>query len=129
MFTRLQQQRFSEGCTPISDDEFLSAQSVAPHLQRFVVAAREVLGCICRVPAALIRPDDAPSFLARLVGDWDDLVIAMELESRLGTPIDEIPQFLGGRFFWYSRPGPRTVGEWTISVAQCLYERIHHNVA
>ena len=129
MFTRLQRKRFSESRTPLSDDEFVSALSVPPHLRRFVVTAREALGSVCRVPAAVIRPDDAPSSLARLTGDWDDLAIVMELESRLATPIRELPQCLSGRFFWYSRPGPRTVGEWTVSVAQSLHERVHHNVA
>jgi hypothetical protein len=129
MFTRLQRQRFSEGRQPLSDEEFVSALGVAPSLRRYVVTAREVLGCVSHVPAALIRPDDALSSLARLVGDWDDLGVVLELESRLGTPIDGLPQFLSRRFFWYTRPGPRSVGEWTISVAQCLHEKVHHNAA
>jgi hypothetical protein len=130
MFSKLQRKRFTEGRTPLSDDDFASALGVEPDLQRFAVAARESLSRVCHVPAALIYPDDAPSSLARLAGDWDGLGVVLELESLLGIPVEgELPQFLGSRFFWRTRSGPSTFGEWAVSVARYLHERVHHNAA
>ena len=91
-----------------------------------VAGAREALARVCRVPASVIYPEDAPASLVRLVGDWDDLGVALELEAAFGISIDEpLPRFVGWRFFWRGEAGPLTVGEWTVRVAEYLKSRLH----
>jgi hypothetical protein len=126
MFPSLQRKRFCEGRTPLSDAEFESRLSVPEASHRLVAGAREALARVCHVPASLIYPEDAPTSLVRLVGDWDDLGVALELEKVFRISIDEqLPRFLGWRFFWRGEAGPRTVGEWAIRVAEYLESRLH----
>jgi hypothetical protein len=126
MFPSLQRKRFSGGRTPLSDAEFMLKLGVSEESHLFVARAREALARVCHIPASVIYPEDAPASLVRLVGDWDDLVVALELEAVLGISIDEqLPRFIGWRFFWRGEAGPRTVGEWAIRVAQYLESRLH----
>src|SRR5258706_5630328 len=126
IFPGLQRKRFCEGRTLLSDAEFISRLGVPEGSHRFVAGAREALARVCYIPASVICPEDAPASLARLVGDWDDLGVALELEAAFGIFIDErLPRVNGWRFFWRGEAGPRTVGEWAVRVAEYLESRLH----
>lgn len=125
MFAKLHRRQFVSGRVPLSDAEFALRLGVRPELHRFMAAARESLARVCRVPASSLHPDDAPESLLKLLTcDWDDVGLIMELEQILGIPIeDEIPHFLGRRFFWSGETGPQTIGEWSVRVAEHLQSR------
>jgi len=128
MFANLHRKKFVSGRAPRSDEEFASRVGARPELHRLVAAAREALARVCHLPAPLIYPEDAPASIAQMVGDWDDLAVALELESALGITVDEqFPHFLGWRFFWRGEAGPHTVGEWAIRVSEYLESRLHDN--
>src|SRR5690348_9218784 len=69
----------------LSDADFASRLNVSPDQQRFVVALREALSNICRVPPTAIYPEDTPESLVKLAGYWDDLPVVMYLEEVLGV--------------------------------------------
>ena len=73
----------------------------------------------------LLYPEDTPESIVKLVTfDWDDVSVALELESILGFFIsDDFPHFLGWRFFWRGQKGPQTIGEWCIRVAEHLHSK------
>jgi hypothetical protein len=125
MFAKLHRKKFVGGRAPLSDEEFLSQLAVRPELRRFAVATREALGRVCSVPASAFYPTDTPAATLKLLTfDWDDVGVALELEHVLGFSVgDEIPRFLGWRFFWRGEAGPQTVGEWCIQVAEYLQSR------
>ena len=130
MFTSLQRKRFCDGRAPLSDVEFAARLGVPEASCRLVAAARDALAKVCHISASLIYPEDEPASVAQMVGDWDDLTVALELESALGVSIDEqFPRFLGWRFFWRGEAGPRTVGEWAIRVSEYLESRLHDDRA
>jgi hypothetical protein len=119
--------KFVEGRTPLSGEEFALRVGALAERQPFVLAARTALGRVCHVPESHIYPEDNPERLAELVWDWDDLGVILELERLLhisvGDPGEDFPRFLFGRFFWRKWPGPKSVGEWTMQVAEHIYAR------
>ncbi len=125
MFAKIHRNKFVRDRAPLSNDEFVSRVGARPELHRFIAASREAIARICRVPATLLYPDDAPESVVKLATfDWDDVSVAIELEDILGFAVgDDTPRFLGWRFFWRGKPGPRTVGEWCIRVAEHLQAR------
>ena len=129
MFAKLHRKKFVSDRTPLSDTEFLSRLGVRRELHRFIAAAREALARVCHVPASTLYPDDKPTSLLRLLTwDWDDLGVILELEALLGIQIEgEIPRFLMSRCFWRGEPGPPTIGEWCIRVAEHLQSRYSEN--
>ena len=122
MLAELQRRKFVVSREPLSDEEFCSRSGASPELWGLVVATREAMARICHVPASSLYPDDLPENTGKLAEfDWDDGSVVLELEEILGCEVHEdLPQFLGRRFFWHSEPGPRTLGEWCVRVAQEL---------
>jgi hypothetical protein len=121
--------KFSEARPPLPDSEFVARLSAPPELLRFLNAAREALGRVCQIPASSIYPEDQPQALEKLVMVWDDLNVILELETLLGASLasaqDGFPGFLTTRFFWHGRPGPHTIGQWAVQVAEHLHSRFH----
>lgn len=123
MFAKLHRRRLVKGRAPLSDDEFVSRVGVRPELHYFIVAAREAVARVCRVPSSFLFPEDKPESIVKLVTfDWDDLGVVMEMEGILGFAIgDEVPRFIGWRFFWRGEPGPKTFGAWCVRVAEYIH--------
>ena len=120
-------EKFVEGRTPLLGDEFALRVGAPAERQAFVLAARATLGRVCHVPESHIYPEDDPERLAELVWDWDDMAVILELEQLLHVSVgdrgDDFPRFLFGRFLWRKWPGPKSVGEWTMQVAEHIYAR------
>jgi len=114
--------RFLINRQPLTDAEFAARAGARPELHRFVVAARAAVARQCRVRAELLYPEDLSKALMNLApDDWDDLFIQLALEEIIGQSLaTPLPLIHGSRFFWWGKPGPKSLGEWCVQVAECL---------
>jgi hypothetical protein len=120
--------KIPEDRLPLSDADFVLRLNVPAELHRFITTIREALAGICSLPASLIYPEDTPESLFRLADDdVDEPQVVFALEDLLDIHVEiNIPPFIGWRFFWLGKPGPQSVGEWTVSLAKRLYGESAH---
>ncbi|WP_152032672.1 hypothetical protein [Ereboglobus luteus] len=126
LLLRKRRAKFSSTREPLSDRAFLSQVGAPVAHEVYVIAARNALANVFKVPAQTLHPSDVPDDLARnfLYDGWDNADISMELEICSGMATDEhIPRFLSGRFFLFRWDGPATIGEWTRRAAAYLEKR------
>jgi hypothetical protein len=127
MFARNHRNKLINNRISLSDEEFNSRIAARTELHQIIIATREALARICQVPAGFIYPDDKPESVLKLVTlDWDDIAVVMELEEILNIEIADdanFPSFLGQRFFWWAKPGPCSISEWCVNVAEYIYTK------
>lgn len=118
----------------MSDDDFLSVLGCGREDATYITMVREIIGQICKVPAAKIHPDTDTELLYRIgpwnLEPWDDIVVIMAIEEQLSAQekqpieIDDkaqevFPPFIKRwRFFWWGRPNWTGFGEYAVAVVQ-----------
>ena len=114
---------FIAGRAPLSDDDYAARLNVDAPMSRWVILTRRALGRACGISPECIYPDDNPAYLVKMFVGWspDEDTLSLALDEELGAfAAIELPQFFSYRCFWLKRPGPRTVGEWTLATAERL---------
>jgi hypothetical protein len=126
MSTNIYHTKIPEDRLPLSDDDFVLRLNVPTELHRFITTIREALAGICSLPASLIYPEDTPESLMSMADGEEQPQVVLALEDLLNLHVEiNIPPFIGWRFFWLGKPGPQSVGEWTVALA----ERLHGEAA
>lgn len=112
--------KFIEEHKPVPDHDFIKMINPEPEIIPYIIALRHSVAEICKIPYETIHFDENPETLVSLCAEWDDTDVVLKMEDLLNKEIEDLPQAMGWRIFFWGKKGPTTFAEWTLNVGRSI---------